>query len=582
MEAFGEGFEEELLSQIYQKWRGLTRARGEMDGMMDALRRETQSHLGQTLARVTEVGDELIDQHAADGGLKAAQAGFNQLEDAAREHLNGAEDLRQRGEQLCLAHRIPKTSPVASAREEVVRAAEDKPELDAMKFGALVWVLMAPGLGAPICYLIAGAAGLYRNPNPVEFALGPLGWLVGGLALALPALWLMYRHMSELVERVERAIESLADTARSVVEGAGSSLAGSPSIRSFIEARLQLTAALNVRNYAMRVYERVVQDAHLAHRLSRSIDIQEDALKRRAEDLGVRAQMGRGSARETSAEDDVSQLFSARDGHALPSLVPPERLGGFYKSRYGEEKELQALVPIFIDDVGGFGEWRKHACMSDTALIMGYSRAKFDAVVERPVAEQYTFADAVGEALEEFVSQRYSNVGFGAKFSGYEGLDPDGVRILCDVALVMHPALTASYEEARRRPGAKPFTETQRVIETEIRPNTAYMLSFVQGIRPHCLRNLMRFESFHDRATIPDDRTFPLSGEAEGRARPINHMTGFEGLRDDIHARVIEVGRERALSGPGMAGEPISALRVGIVDVRELIPIEDLEARNYE
>ena len=75
---------------------------------------------------------------------------------------------------------------------------------------------------------------------------------------------------------VREAINQLAQASREVVEGTGGAFGGSPSIRSFIEARLHMTATLNARNFALRVHESAVQDTRLAHRLGRSIDIQQD------------------------------------------------------------------------------------------------------------------------------------------------------------------------------------------------------------------------------------------------------------------------------------------------------------------
>lgn len=228
-----------------------------------------------------------------------------------------------------------------------------------------------------------------------------------------------------------------------------------------------------------------------------------------------------------------------------------------------------AMVPEFIEEVGGFSEWRKHACMSDTLEILRHTRSRFQTVVDRPVAEQYMFTDSVGESLERFVGAHYPNMGFGAKFSGYEGLDPDGVRVLCDTALIVHPALARTFEEARRRPGSTPFTETLDIIETGIIPNSAYMFSFAQGIRPHSLRNLMRFESFHDRVRLPDDRTFPLSGEEVVQIAadaPINHFTGFGELRHDINHRVLDMTNEQTQHARALEAAVPEALISGTSD----------------
>lgn len=561
--AFDEEFERELLKHIYSQWRTLTRARGEMDEMMNALRRQTSDQLGKTLGLVRKKGDALIDEHASHGGLKAAQAGFNRIESQTREHLVGSEEQRQRSEDICRAHRIPQTSPIGTAREQLVELMETKPELNPMRFGAALWVLMAPALAAPVIWGIARGVGLNQRQNIVEFIFGPLGPIIGGVLLALPVLWLLRRHMLQIIDAIKAQIASMAETARTVVEGSGSSFGSSPSIRSFIEARLQLTAALNTRNYALRVHERVVQDVRLAHRLARSVDIQEDMLTRRAEDLGVRTRMG---ASQDNNIEDLSNLFAPRGqgvNQRIDLLIQPQQLSDFYLRHYGDEKELRAFVPTFISEVGGFGAWRKQACMSDTTRLMVFTRSKFAQIVERPVSELYMFEDEVGASLMSFVAKYYSNMGFGAKFMGYEGLDPDGINILCDTALVINPALDIVFEQARRKPGSR-LTETLQVVHTEIQPNTAYMLSFVQGIRPHSVRNLMRFESYHDRIHMPDDRAFPLSGEGPGGApgaRPINHLTGFDALRQDINQRVMSalsdqsassdklVSLERAISG---------------------------------
>jgi hypothetical protein len=524
LEAFDEGFERELMRQIHQQWRALTRSRGDMDAMMDALRRETSASLVKTLDLVRKAGDRLVEENASPGGLKSAQAGFQQLEAIARDHLTAAEEARQKAEELCRTHSIPQTQPVQSGRAALVALAATKPDHRAMILGVVVWFIMSWAMGAPLAHMLARALSLDKRPNVFELVLGPGGFLVGALALTLPLAYLLRRHMNGIIRALHEQLSQLAEVARGVVEGMGATFGGSPSIRSFIEARLHLTAALAIRAYALRVYERILQDAQLAHRLSRSVDIQEDVLLRRAEDLGVRAQMGRGVE---SGDDDLEQLFLTRGVQSADFLIDPRQLAEYYRARWGDPKELQSIVPVFVEDVGGFGQWRRHACMADTERIMGFTRARFQELLDRPVAEQYSFEEGVGASLVEFVARHYSNVGFGAKFMGYEGLDPDNVQVLCDTALVVHPALLPIFHQAKRRPGARPFTETLQVVETAISPNSAYMLSFAQGIRPHSIRNLMRFESYHDRLRLPDDRSFPMSTDHGGGGVVLNHLTGF-------------------------------------------------------
>jgi hypothetical protein len=126
-------------------------------------------------------------------------------------------------------------------------------------------------------------------------------------------------------------------------------------------------------------------------------------------------------------------------------------------------------------------------------------------------------------------------MGFGAKFIGYEGLDPDGVHVSACASLVLAPGLAPLFERARHQEGAPPTTETLQVVTAQVRPNSAFMLSLVQGIRAHSVRNLRRFESFHDRVHMPDDRTFPLAQEEEhGTPATINHLSGHRDLGERL------------------------------------------------
>jgi hypothetical protein len=65
------------------------------------------------------------------------------------------------------------------------------------------------------------------------------------------------------------------------------------------------------------------------------------------------------------------------------------------------------------------------------------------------------------------------------------------------------------------------------------------MMSLVQGIRVHSRRNLRRFESFHNRVHLPDDRIFPLSHEQQALGAPINPLTGYEDLARALSAGLL-------------------------------------------
>lgn len=542
--AYDEGFEADLLRRIQGAWSELTQRRGRVDDEVAALRRKTSALIPAAVTRVQEHSDRLVEDQAGQGGLPAARAGFERLVDATRTELQRREEERRRWEEVCRRHRIPDLGSVRAARAAVAAAAARKPDLPPMQLGLALVALLSFVLGAPFAEAVAGLLG---GKSLAAVLFGRFDGLLGGALVSLVAGFLLLRFMDHRVRAVRLAIEGLAQQVREVIHGRGEppEREARPSVRSFLETRLHLSGVLAVRGYALRVFERSFADSRLLYRLSRSLDIQLQCLVRAAEDLGVRPA---GNQVDGSVpRDDLRNLFASRSGERGEPLIDPERLQEYFERRIGRDDELGSWIPGLLRAGGGLGDWRRSACLADRRRILAFCRAAFDDVVSTPVAEQDVFAAEVGERLCRFVARRYPNLGFGAKFVGYEGLDPDGVFVKACASLVLAPGLSQVYERARQREGAPATTDTMEVIEAQVRPNAAYMMSLVQGIRAHSVRNLRRFESFHDRVHMPDDRTFPLAQEEErtGESATINYLSGYTELGEQLRA---SLGRSAALT----------------------------------
>jgi hypothetical protein len=540
-ETFSESFEQHLLTQISDEWGRITQHRGRMDELVDKLRVETSELLTKAIRQVREDDDRLIEELSHYHGIRGVLAELNEQAGRQRDEVEHNEVNRRACEQLCVQHSIPRTDSVGRLRREVVAAAERKPDLLPIRIGLVLIGLLAPVLGAPLCQAVAYYYELHQDPGVLELLLGPLAPLTGGLVLLLTAWLLLSRHLKRSLERVQEAIRHMARGVREVIDGGGSEplLSGRSSLRSFFAARLELTATLAMHSFALRVLERREGDRNLARRLSRSLDIQSHQLRQKAEDLGMRPQM-MGSAGELDADDvsadDVRDLFAVRSGESPDRLVSPESLITYYHRELVRDEDYQALLPEFVHKGGGFADWRKTACLSDGEPLLGFCRKFFQKLVNEPIQEQGAFADEVGQRLLCFVSRRYPNIGFGAKFIGSEGLDPDGVKVFADAALLLHPDLQGLFRQARNQEGAPPITRTMDIHSCQVRPNSAYMLSLVQGIRAHSVRNLKRFESFHDRPQLPDDRTFPLSSDEDQLEHgTINHFTSEHDVVDHLN-----------------------------------------------
>ncbi len=551
-EAYDERFERNLRRGILDHWRRLTGKLGKIDDLVDDLRRHTSELLSRRIRELTRHSDELITDALVEGGLGRAMGRLHRLRSRCRDLFQAEEAQRETREELAGRHAIPELGPLAVARAELLTAARDKPDLEPLRLGLVVVALLAPVLGAPLAQSLAYFERLHLSGGLAEALLGPLGPVTGGLALFLPAWALLSWHVRRRTRALAAARERLAAAAERILRGSGGPLASEPptSIRSFLEARLELTGAVATRGFALHVLERVLADTRLAERLSRSIDIQHQILSRRAEDLGVRATMERGS----EADEDLERLLDGHGTHHTERLIGADSLRSYYRQVIRQPTDLVAELPDFVPAAGGIDRWRTEACLTATERILGHCRRIFRGIVDEAVWDQHFFREDMARRLVAFVGRCYSNLGFGAEFRGYEGLDPDGVPVLADAALVLHRELARVFEEAREDSRALvPTTRTLEVVRTAIRPNAAYMLSLVQGIRVHSVRNLRRFESFHDRLRMPDDRAFPLTQETrEDRpSRPLNSLSGFEDLARERSRSLLAAGPDAGAATPG-------------------------------
>jgi hypothetical protein len=546
LERASEKFGAEIEGLVRSHWSRLTGALGEVDEAVDELRvrivRARPRGLLQRVAELRQLADRVIEEQIVDGGLTRALGGLHRVRRQAGELFRDQEEERRKREGLARLHVIPGFDGVETARSDVLNAGRQKPDRDPMRLGYLLWGLLSLALGAPLANGVAYALDLHLSGGLGEALLGPLGFLTGGLVLFLPAWVLLRWHLRRRTRRLADAVGRLAGSSAQLLGGTGMALAAEPpsSVRSFLESCLELAAAAASRGFALRILERAVADVHLGERLVRSVDVQSHRLSRRAEDLGVRTTLDGGTQ-----DEDLTHLLDGHGARRSERLISGGSLHGYYLRHVRDPDHLRAHLEGFLAEAGGVGHWRKQACLAETDGVLSYGRQAFASLVEDLVSDQPFFDAEVGQQLLRFVGRCYSNIGFGAEFRGYEGLDPDGVQLIADATLVVHPELAPVYQRAlegekqrvrRARDGSDgPLrdeirtTKTMPIQEACIRPNAAYMLSLVQGIRVHSVRNLRRFESFHDRVQMPDDRAFPLTPETQqGRgALPVNSLSGF-------------------------------------------------------
>ncbi len=502
LQRFDQRFENKLWGTISRLWQELVQRRGRMDELVDRARQNTSQELRTDLPKIRRDSDDDIEQTST-RGLPAVLSRLEERRREAFDTLQNTEDERQQGEILCQEHRVPQRRELGQALAVVTAAADAKPDCGPQRLGLLAWLLQTPATSSLLTVLLAPTLGPVAAP------------IICGLTLTAAAGAILWSHTRSGFQRLRRAIDQLADSARRLVAGDEDRELEkqAPSLRSFFEMRLRLTSVLARRGYAGDVFQQAALDEKLGQRLRESLDIQEHRMVRRAEALGVRP-----APPGADEKDDLRGLFSHRTGGRAAKLIDPEDLVRFYRSRIRPDD-----LPVIglLRAAGGLQGWRKSACLSDEDAVMGFGRGFFGVVAAQPITELDYFSEAVGESLREFANRHYSNLGFGAKFTGYEGLDPDGVQLMAEAALVADRPLLDAYKHAEERARAEKRIESRprtldRVVY-KVRSNAAYMLSLVQGVRAHSVRNLKRFESFHDR---PDDRS--------DEPPPLHLLTGHE------------------------------------------------------
>ena len=504
LSSFDERLERRLWTGVSRLWAQLTQDRGRVDELVDKLRHQVSSELRAALPEIRREADSQIEG-VSRNGLLAVLDRFAERRRSALTELQLAEESRRDWEAHCERHRRPRRQRLAQARHAVVERALRKPDCEPIRVGLWGCLLVSPAAGSLFAAWIAPWTGAV------------VASLLSCLVVVVVAAGSLWYHSRRTGKLLRDSIVALECTTFELIAGKDEpSLADQdPSLRSFFEMRLRLTGALARRSYALHTFEQAAVDDALGRRLVESVDIQEHTMIRHAEKLGVRP-----APPGEDARDDLRRLFVGRTGDTVDKLINPEQLVELYRGRHRQDD-----LPLtdFLQIAGGLDEWRRSACLSCTDAVLNFGRTSFDFIAVSPIAELDYFSQSVGDQLRGFVQRYYSNIGFGAKFLGYEGLDPDGLRLAIDAGLIADKALIDTYLQAEeraelqaeesRQPYSRPRTLECRAYR--VRPNAAYMMSLVQGVRPHSIHNLKRFESFHDRGDEPKG------------SQPVGQWTGY-------------------------------------------------------
>jgi hypothetical protein len=584
--AFGRGFEATLYEKVVTGWESLVLDDGGFDQDVVSLRQAASRELKRANEATRRYADTLITDNAGRGagGLHEAISGIRATQRDRLSNLREAERTRIGQEQQCVQETIPDSAVLAARRADVVEAVRKKPDLGPMRVAVLLTLVMGFALGAPIPYLVARSAELHIEPDWKDAIVGYGGWLIGALVVLLPVWLLMRRHLRKRTNHVIEAgnglqtaavrlvsptaalnlaelIEKPGDKGPQQAPSAMASNGPARSIQSFLGARHRMTRTLAERGLALRAFQQTDRDKALADRILRSLDIQLERLRAGAEALSVHFRNTAGSpSPKAEVDHDVSSLFLTRHGGLVDRLAAPEQLLNRYRREVGRMADLEPRLPDIIKAADGFARWRTEASLWDTERILDFGRAAFDDMVSSPVAAQAFLVEEVSRNLASFADRHHANVTFGARFSGLEGFDTNGHRIVADSTLVLNRALQSLFDDFRREDNGASFKRANAMtpLSADILPNSAFMLSLVQGLRSDSIRNLQRFELATPRRIEDLD---PIAGRYHGvKVEPaVTPLTGQQAVRDGVYDHIVAAYGRTPAPRPAPAPAPITA-----------------------
>ena len=484
---FGAEMEARVRDEVQHSWQGLTEPAGDMDRRVDELRVCATKELERAWDAAQRMHDGMVGTIERGRVATEVVSAFREVERETRDELRDA-DFRCRADAEACRSPIPDWRRIVPNVAAVRKAALDKPDRAPMALGWVMAVVLAPALLGPVIASVALAFDLQVHPGILEAVLG-VGAPYLAIGLVGLAAWFWLRAvMRRALAAIGAEAETLASSAHDLIAG------GSASVFSFLDQRIGLASATALRRGRQAMHGRTAINSALAHRIERAAVVQARSLRRKAEDMGAYAGKDGSSG---IVQDDVSAIFSGVSGGG-ESLIEPKELIRYYRGTVGQTEDPRAWKGMFIRSAGGLSDWRETAPFSDESGVLQVGRSVFSELRDRSALRLGALSEAASLRMSSFLRRHYQALGFGAVFTGYEGSDQDGVRVIADATLVVPEEFGDS-----RRLSWLPTNPRVDVRTAAIPANSVFLLSMAQGIAAASAHNFQRYESYHDRTAQP-------------------------------------------------------------------------------
>ena len=253
-------------------------------------------------------------------------------------------------------------------------------------------------------------------------------------------------------------------------------------------------------------------------------------------------------------------------------LLDPAIIRSHYQETFPVDSDAfwTKKVKAMLRELSGLKKWRIEAPLSDTDKILRYGRKQeeFQRFVDLPLIKQnQKIRDNLFENIYKFIDENHPNIGLGADFDGYRGLD-DNIQMV-SLCLVLNEAMQKDLETevgAIIEQQKDSVVQAERIrtlvknarISTGIRVNSVCLYSITTRISSRIIQNIKRYDTPLERVEPVLETLFPFGVNVSSYSREKMHLNPLSpfGIVDwvDKQVRSIEE-QEGALSDPATEGQ---------------------------
>lgn len=402
------GWIRERIRAIQETWRLLQRRR--FDDVVARDRAAIEAWRDRLRSRLQARVDQSLWKDPSPSNFRRSEEIIDKLQRAFGEQLDRAIAERDASTPA----RAPSFDELRRAHAEVLDAARQKPELAVMAlWGGLALVGFALFL-APVLRLGADALSLSPGTGWYLVLHEHAGITAAVIGLAIVAGVCGY-HLARAQMAITRALDGLWAALERTITGR------SGSLHDYFASRLRLARNIARVEVLLTIRAALEDDAE---RL-----VLADKAARRAQAILSEEQRALG-VRDGGGDDDLAGLLGRPDEALIESLVGPEgahAIAGALDPTARQARIADVLATLG-EHYGRAGRWREEVPFADVERLRRAAARHAESIATWDPFGDARRAEATAKSLGAFLRRQRRTLRGALNFTGYEDLDPTGVR----------------------------------------------------------------------------------------------------------------------------------------------------------